>query len=138
MKFTKDQWRLYNYLKAGDNADFEEEMWVRQTFPLASSNAYSYARCPLCGYETNSTNVHRRCPLAPLLHNEKFIDGARLAIYQKLASLNMIDVENEGQQRSGFVPRGWKDLQWRRDITPEQWDEIIEKQDFVKSEREEA
>jgi len=23
-------------------------------------------RCPLCGYETDATNVHRHCPRAPL------------------------------------------------------------------------
>lgn len=136
MKFTKDQWRLYYYLKVGDNASFEEESWVRKKFPLASSSCLSYARCPLCGYETTSTNVHRHCPLAPLLPNEKFFDGARLAIYQKLASLNMVDVVGKGGQKSGFVPKGWNDLQWRRDITPEEWDKIIEKQDFVRVEKE--
>jgi hypothetical protein len=137
MKFTRDQWRLYQYLKAGDNASFEEAEWVQKNFPLASSSGKSYARCPLCGYETNSTNVHRHCPLAPLLLNEKFFNGERLAVYQKLASLNMVDVVGQGQQKNGYVPRGWKDLQWRRDITPEEWDKIIEKQDFVKVEKEE-
>jgi hypothetical protein len=132
MKFTEEQWKLYNYLKSKDHT-FEEEKWVMEHFPLASSSSKNYARCPLCGYETNSTNVHRKCPLAPLRPNDEFIDGEKLSVYAKLASLNMIDVVGKGQQRTGYVPRGWKELQWRKDITPEQWDKIIAKQDFVRA-----
>ena len=130
MKFTKDQWRLYNYLKDPDNAT-EESVWVRENFPLAGSSTLRHARCPLCGYETTSTNIHRNCPLAPLLPNSKFVNGEMLPVHNKLASLNMVDVKGEGKQKIGFVPKGWEELEWRRDITPEKWDEIIKKQNFV-------
>jgi len=125
VKFTKEQWKIYNALKDSDSM----ESWlVLREYPLGQTE---YTQCPLCGYETNSTNVHRQCSLAPLLSNDKFFDGERLSLYNKLAFLNMIDVKGVGRQRRGYVPRGWDDLQWRRDITPEQWDEIIKKQDFV-------
>ena len=131
LKFTEDQWRLYNYLKDPDNASHKEYRWVQDNFPLASSSSLEYAKCPLCGYETTSTNIHRKCPLAPLLPNDKFVNGANLPVHNKLASLNMVDVEGQGKQKNGLVPKGWEKLRWKRDITPEEWDEIIKKQDFV-------
>ena len=126
MKFTDIQWKIYNALKDSESM---ESFLVLRDFPLGRTR---YTQCPLCGYETEVTNIHRNCPLAPLLSNDKFFNGERLGIVSKLASLNMIDVEGKGEQKSGYVPRGWNHLQWRRDITPEQWDEIIKKQDFVK------
>lgn len=134
LKFTEEQWKLYNALKIRDK-NIEADFWISDNFRLGTTE---YTRCPLCGYETTSTNVHRKCPLAPLLPNEKFINGEKLAVYNKLANLNMIDVKKDGKQRSGFVPKGWQKLQWRRDITPEQWDKIIAKQDFVHAEDEEC
>lgn len=132
MKFTAEQWKLYNCLKVRDK-NIEADYWVSTHFPLGNTK---FTRCPLCGYETSSTNIHRKCPLAPLLPNDKFFNGEKLAVYSKLASLSMIAVEGKGQQRRGFVPRGWKELQWKRDITPEEWDKIIAKQDFVPAEEE--
>ena len=128
MKFTKEQWRLYKYLKDPDNS--EDYFWVQKNFPPAGSSTLKFARCPLCGYETDVTNIHRNCPLAPLRTNSDF-RFPNLAVYNKLASLNMVDVKGEGKQKTGFVPRGWDELQWKRDITPDEWDKIIEKQDFV-------
>lgn len=131
MKFTKKQWRLYNYLKNPD--DSEDYFWVQKNFPLACSSSLKLARCPLCGYTTTSTNVHRNCPLAPLRPSSDF-RFPNLAVHDRLASLNMVDVKDNAKQKSGLVPRGWEELRWKRDVTPEQWDDIIKKQDFCELE----
>lgn len=133
-KFTEEQWKLYEYLKKLE-FDSEQDEWIHEHFPISKTK---YSKCPLCGYETDSTNVHRSCPLAPLLPNSHFVNGEELAIYIKLANVNMVSVKGEGHFNRGLVTRGWKKLQWRRDITPEIWDKIIAEQDFVNAKEEDS
>ena len=138
MKFNENQQRLYNALKQGDNLSIQEELWKKETFPMASGSGKSYAKCPLCDYTTNVTNIHRHCPLALLQPNTNFIfSGKGLSVQDKLYSLSMVEApQNEQRQFNGYVPKGWNDFKWSKTITPKQWDEIISKQFFVESEKE--
>ena len=128
MKFSSSQWELYNTLKLPES--FERDKLLRR-YPLGSSTSGVFCRCPLCHYETNSTNVHRHCPLSPLMSNDAFINGDVLPLHNKLSTLSMVTVESGGKQFNGYVPRGWNKYQRRRDITQTQWDEIIAQQDFI-------
>lgn len=86
-------------------------------------------KCPLCGYTTNATNIHRSCPLAPIDPSQPLRGG----LYGRTMSLPMYPVESpeDGRVKHPRTIPDWED-RWHTD--PEEWIDTI--RDFLSTEKE--
>lgn len=55
---------IFNALRNQDNAGASETLHMITGDPKWGD--YGNHRCPLCGYENVTTNIHRHCPKAPI------------------------------------------------------------------------
>jgi len=97
-----------------------------------SDNSSRASVCPLCGYISTVTNIHRHCRLAPLEPQDAYIRPQ--PVRGRHMSLNMfaVDLALAGGDRAGDMLPDYEKYVSDMDVTQEQWIKLI--RDYLEEE----
>lgn len=80
-------------------------------------------KCPLCGYTTNATNIHRNCPVAPIDPDLP----SNMMLGRRTKSLPMIPcdqpADNEVIQPQA-IPE-WDEKKWEHNTSSQEWTDMV-------------